>query len=464
MALHTIVSLAVVLAGVVNAQLPIPEAPPGFTVGGGSADAGVQLETYIDLMCPASKAAYPGLKKLVAHYKASELRVKFVLFPLPYHQHSFTAAESAYWNKQTKDLTAIQVTDKLYALAKETFPALTHEQWAKGMTGFGGTDADSAARVSWKYTCSRTVSGTPMYTLNGVPLDADSDWSVDDWRRVIDPLVKLPIPGKPPGFTVGGGSADAGVQLETFVDLLCPDSKSAYPGLKKLAEHYARDELRVKFVLFPLPYHQHAFAAAEAAFTITTALGDDRFTLWLETMYANQDIFWNKPTKDLTPVQVTDKLRELAQKTFPSLSNEQWAKGMTGYGGTDADDRTRAEWKYACSRGKSGTPLYTLNGMPFDADPTWGFDDWFQVIDPLVQANAKREGLVQKLVLRMSGVPPAVPDRQVLHFARHETLAAASVCVGVAGGARPCEFAPGRAMCCLAHEACVLRSGCTALA
>lgn len=96
----------------------------------------------------------------------------------------------SYWNRQTKDLTAVQVTDKLYTLAKETFPALTHEQWAKGMSGYGGTDADSAARVSWKYTCSRTVSGTPMYTLNGVSLGADSDWSVDDWRKVIDPLVK----------------------------------------------------------------------------------------------------------------------------------------------------------------------------------------------------------------------------------------------------------------------------------
>lgn len=84
----------------------------------------------------------------------------------------------------------MQVTDKLFKLAKETFPALTHEQWAEGMSGFGGTDADSAARVSWKYTCSRTVSGTPMYTLNGVPLDADSAWSVEDWRKVIDPLLK----------------------------------------------------------------------------------------------------------------------------------------------------------------------------------------------------------------------------------------------------------------------------------
>lgn len=72
---------------------------------------------------------------------------------------------------------------------------------------------------------------------------------------------------------------------------LCPDSKSAYPGLKKLAEYYEPEQFRVKFVLFPLPYHQHAFAAAEAAFTITAALGDDQFTPWLETMYANQDMY-----------------------------------------------------------------------------------------------------------------------------------------------------------------------------
>lgn len=174
---------------------------------------------------------------------------------------------------------------------------------------------------------------------------------------------------------------------------------------------------------------------------------------------------WNKQTKDLTPVQVVDKLRQLAQKSFPSLSDEQWVKGMTGYGGTDADDRARTEWKYACSRGKTGTPLYTLNGVPFDADATWGFDDWRNVIDPLVEANTKSDTSVQKSALRLSGVPLAAPDRQVVHFARHETLvAAANVCVGVAGGARPCEFAPGRAMCCLAHEACIVRSGCVVLA
>lgn len=81
------------------------------------------------------------------------------------------------------------MTEKLKTLAQKTFPKLTDEQWAKGMNGYGGTDADQEARVSWKYTCTRSVSGTPMYTLNGVPLEADSDWDFKDWAKIIDPLV-----------------------------------------------------------------------------------------------------------------------------------------------------------------------------------------------------------------------------------------------------------------------------------
>lgn len=61
--------------------------------------------------------------------------------------------------------------------------------------------------------------------------------------------------------------------------------------MKALVEHYAPEEFRFKFVLFPLPYHQHAFAAAESTYTITSALGNDQFTPWLETLYANQDMY-----------------------------------------------------------------------------------------------------------------------------------------------------------------------------
>ncbi|KAJ0399575.1 hypothetical protein P43SY_009634 [Pythium insidiosum] len=202
---------------------------------------------------------------------------------------------------------------------------------------------------------------------------------------------QLPTPTKPPGFTYGHGSADAGVQLEAYIDLLCPFSKAALPGLRDVAAHYAPDEFRLRFVLFPLPYHQHAYAAAESAFTITEALGEAQFPRWLETVYDNQSKFGNKKTKNLSAVQVTDLFFQLAKDTFPDLTKASWEKGMTGYGGTDADGQARTWWKYTCTRGIAGTPTYTLNGVSLDADSEWDLNAWKKVLDPLVAANKPKE-------------------------------------------------------------------------
>lgn len=114
-------------------------------------------------------------------------------------------------------------------------------------------------------------------------------------------------------------------------------------------------------------------------------------------MTHNQRRFWNKATSNLTAVEVAGKLRELAQHAFPDLPTEQWDALMTGYGGTEADFSARAAWDYTCTREVSGTPMYTLNGVPFQhADASWDFQDWFTAIDPLVQANKKpRDALDQ---------------------------------------------------------------------
>ena len=35
------------------------------------------------------------------------------------------------------------------------------------------------------------VAGTPMFMVNDVLVSADPSWTVDDWRKVIDPLLGL---------------------------------------------------------------------------------------------------------------------------------------------------------------------------------------------------------------------------------------------------------------------------------
>ena len=53
-----------------------------------------------------------------------------------------------------------------------------------------GSDDDQATRASWKYGASRGVTGTPTFLLNGVTVaDATPSWTLDDWTKVIDPLL-----------------------------------------------------------------------------------------------------------------------------------------------------------------------------------------------------------------------------------------------------------------------------------
>ena len=40
-----------------------------------------------------------------------------------------------------------------------------------------------------QFGCSRGIVGTPTFTVNGVQVDADSGWSIYDWRELLDPLI-----------------------------------------------------------------------------------------------------------------------------------------------------------------------------------------------------------------------------------------------------------------------------------
>ena len=45
------------------------------------------------------------------------------------------------------------------------------------------------AQYAWKYGCSRGVSGTPLFMINGVLDPNAGSYSVNDWEKVIDKLM-----------------------------------------------------------------------------------------------------------------------------------------------------------------------------------------------------------------------------------------------------------------------------------
>ena len=60
------------------------------------------------------------------------------------------------------------------------------------MMGYDDEDIIRRSRYAWKYAAHRSITGTPQFIVNGVRWDEGSGYSVDDWKKVIDELIKDP--------------------------------------------------------------------------------------------------------------------------------------------------------------------------------------------------------------------------------------------------------------------------------
>ncbi|CAF3403679.1 unnamed protein product [Rotaria sp. Silwood1] len=202
--------LAVAYVGFISAQVPIPSRPDGYGVGG-PADAHVVVEMFFDPLCPGCKASWPTVLQLIQAY-ATRIHVRIHTFPLPYHTNSFVASQGLHvvanvtnrnldaifqyvtkvfenqqmwYNDATKSMTMPQVIDSL-ATYIDKIGLISKDKFLAGMAS---DDINDETRISWKYACSRGVVGTPTFLINGVTISANSAWSLDDWKSVIDPIL-----------------------------------------------------------------------------------------------------------------------------------------------------------------------------------------------------------------------------------------------------------------------------------
>lgn len=177
-------------------------------------DAQVLLEAHFDLLCPDCAAAWPVYQQVLAAYGPSKLRGIVHLFPLPYHTWAFAAAfggnllpllnstadpnalayswantmfqvQANFWNAQTANMTATAVQQAFGQVAQQVAgvdPAAFVQQLNNN------ADVNMDTRISWKFGCSRGVSGTPTFFVNGILVPADSTWTLAQWQQLLDPL------------------------------------------------------------------------------------------------------------------------------------------------------------------------------------------------------------------------------------------------------------------------------------
>lgn len=193
---------------------------------------------------------------------------------------------------------------------------------------------------------------------------------------------QLPIPKRPVGFVYNNGDADAPIHLDAYMGPLCPDSKTVYPTIIRLADFYGPRTLRLTTHLFPLPYHRNAYLAAMGQHVVDEVTHGNMSYAWMSEVYTHLDTFSNTQTADMTENQIKKKFSRIARNVgvprdvFMNLINNPYI-----------DEKTRIGWKYTCTRGVANAPTFMINDVVVDADLTWTVHDWKQIIDPLLEPD-----------------------------------------------------------------------------
>ncbi|KAK8957886.1 hypothetical protein KSP39_PZI000921 [Platanthera zijinensis] len=101
-------------------------------------------------------------------------------------KHKRKQLSESYYNAPTYKNSRAHITAKFSKIAEE---AVGKGSYANILSGFSDSKTDMAARISFKYGCSRGVMGTPFFFVNGIPLpDYGSALDYSKWKSIIDPL------------------------------------------------------------------------------------------------------------------------------------------------------------------------------------------------------------------------------------------------------------------------------------
>ncbi|KAL8135711.1 uncharacterized protein LOC141713463 [Apium graveolens] len=204
----------------------------------------------------------------------------------------------------------------------------------------------------------------------------------------IVPLIveaQLVVPAKYDGFVYNKKPATTDtIIIEAFFDPVCPDSRDAWPPLKKAIHHYPSDSISLVVHTFPLPYHDNAFVTSRALHIVDKINSSATYSL-LEIFFNNQERFYSDQTFNNSRASVVNQVTQVAAKV---VAKKDLSSIRSGFLDSKTDYATRSSFKYACSRGVYGTPFFFVNGFPIpDGGSPIDYKKWRSIIDPLVGKN-----------------------------------------------------------------------------
>ena len=168
----------------------------------------------------------------------------------------------------------------------------------------------------------------------------------------------VPVSARDPQW----GSPDAPVTIVAVSDFQCPFCSRVEPTLKQVRDTYGPKKVRMVWKNNPLPFHNNARPAAEAAMAVFGLKGSDAFWKFHDTAFANQQALSPENYEKWAGEAGVDKAKFKAavdSKKYSAKIDEDMA--------------------LASKIGANGTPAFRINGVTVSgAQP---FDKFKEVID-----------------------------------------------------------------------------------
>jgi protein-disulfide isomerase len=364
----------------------------------GAKDAPVTIVQWSDYQCPFCSRVEPTISKVMDDYKG-KVRVVWRDLPLPFHPNALPSAIAAraageqgkYW----------EMHDKLFADQAHEDRA-TFEKYAQDLglnmgkfkaaldaqKGKEAIEADAAAGGKIG------AHGTPAFFVNGKFLSGAQPYEmfkakIDEELKVADSMVakgtpkakiydalmkdaKTEVPAAPAAPAQAGaektpdqdttvykvsaangpakGSKNAPLQVVIFSDFQCPFCKRVEPQLSQLEKEYG-SKVHMVWKNYPLPFHNHAEPAAEAAMAAGA-----------------QGKFWEMHDKLFENNTALDRanLEKYAQDLGLNM-----AKFKADLDAQKYKDSIQSDTKEGQAVGVNGTPAVFINGRKINGAYPW---------------------------------------------------------------------------------------------
>ena len=348
----------------------------------GPKDALVTIVEWSEFQCPFCKRVTDTTKKILETYP-NDVRIVWKDNPLPFHPRAKPAAvlarvayeqkgEAGFW--KAHDLL-FESQPQLEDADLQKIAGQVGVSWAAVKQAIDSNKYDSKFSESTDLAMDLNARGTPHFFVNGYRVAGAQPFEkfktvIDEQlgkakavaargvpkAKVYDELMKeakgpeepekKDIPA-PDANTPVKGPATAKVVIQEFSDFQCPFCKRVEPTLDQIEKEFG-SQVKIAWRHYPLPFHQDAPLASEAAQEAFAQKGNKGFWDFHKKLFDAQG----------NPDGLKrDNLEKIAQELGLDMAKFKQALDSRKH-----KAKVDADMKLAQKAGISGTPAFVING------------------------------------------------------------------------------------------------------